>query len=157
MRKFFFTCRPNARTILQVLEGFNTKMLAEMFKSWNDGTRGYATFHRVGKKKSPEELGYYYAVILPMAFQAMKDKQKEEDGGISIDVTMCGKRLELPLTEKVADTIMKWRYGKWRGDYQDKGDMNMAQCAAFMDFCIKWLAKFYNCHVPPADPNWSQK
>lgn len=157
MKKFFFKCRPKAKTILAVLEGLDTIGLAKMFNSWNSGTAGYITVHRVGRRKSPQELGYYYSVILPMAFDAMKEKQLEEDGGISVDVTINGKRLELPLTEKVTDTILKWRYGAWEGEYADKGDMNMAQCAAFMDWCIKWLATHYNCHVPPADPNWKNK
>jgi len=62
----------------------------------------------------------------------------------------------MPLDINTTDIFLKWRYGKWHGEYKDKGDMSMAECAAFMDWAIHWLAVFYNCHVPPADVDWKK-
>ncbi len=113
------------------------------------GDKAYIEIHRRGNPKSPEELGYYYGVILPMAFEALKD-----NGEITVTISAKDKSYCLPLDKNTTDVLLKWRYGKWHGAFKDKGDMNMAECAAFMDWCIIWLATHYECHVPPADPNW---
>ena len=64
--------------------------------------------------------------------------------------------MQLPLDKDTVDLFLKFRSAKWHAEYKEKGDMNMAECAAFMSWCITWLATYYNCQIPPADPNWRE-
>ena len=123
--------------------------LGSLMDSWKEGQEGYLTVSKQGKLKSPEELGYYYSVILPCAFEAFK-----QSGEFTLVIAARDKSYELPLDKLTTDLFLKSRYGKWHGEYKNKGDMNMAECAAFMDWTILWLAQHYNCQIPPADPHW---
>lgn len=152
MRKFHFKCRPNARTILQVLEGFDTTALCQMFQSWNPGTRGYATFHRVGKLKSGQQLGYYYAVILPMAVDAFRTNDD-----LSLTLEFGDTKIEVELTLDNMDNFLKVRYAAMTGEYVNKEDMNMAACAAYMDWVIKWSFAWLKITIPEPDTNWKEK
>jgi hypothetical protein len=143
MKKFYFKCRPNARTILGVLEGFDTQMLCKMFQAWNDGTLGYATFHRVRKPKSQAQLGWYYAGpkevgdqggILQQAVDAFKTNK---DYSLTLDFGT--KKVEVELNRKNMDNFLKLRYAEMTGIYMDKADMNMAQCSAYENWCVDWL------------------
>lgn len=149
--KFTFTKR-NRASIGERLGNLNWTAFAAELDKIKAGDEAYIEIHRKGKPKSPEELGYYYAVILPEAFKALK-----ESGEFTVTISARGKAYELPLDEDTTDIFLKWRYGKWHGEYKGKGDMNMAECAAFMDWCITWLATYYQCYIPPADPNWKDK
>ena len=147
----------NRSSVTQKLGGLDWKEFADEVDRIPVGEDGYITIHRKGKPKSPEELGYYYGKILPEAFKAFK-----ANGQTTVDFPIESikgpKRVvRLPLTIETTDTTLKSIYGGWKGDYKDKGDMNMAECAAFMDWCILWLAEHYNCHIPEADPNWKEK
>ena len=139
----------NRVRVYEKMSGLNWSYVNNELDTWKEGQNGYLVLKKIGKLKSPEELGYYYSVILPEAFKAIR-----ESGELTVTVTLKSKTLELPLEKKTVDILLKWRYGKWKGEYKDKGDMNMAECADFMDWCIKWLAKWYNCHIPEADKNW---
>lgn len=164
MKKFFFKCRPTARTILQVLEGFDTQMLCKMFQSWNSGTAGYATFHRVGKLKSQNQLGWYYAKpiveigqrggILQQAVDAFR---RNKD--MSLSLKLGDKIIEVELTRDNMDNFLKLRYAEMTGEYADKADMNMAQCSAYENWCVEWCVKWLK--IPEEDllpdPNWKTK
>jgi len=148
MIQFYFT-KLNRNSVFERFDNLDWKGVANYLDGWKPGTKGYLTIHREGKSKSPEELGYYYGVILPMAFEIFK-----ENGEMDIEVEVRDKKVHLPLTKQSVDLFLKINYGGWHGEYKDKGDMTMAECAAFMSWCIAWLAKWFNCHVPPADKNW---
>jgi hypothetical protein len=162
MRKFFFKCRPNAHSILQVLEGFDTQMLAKMFQAWNDGTAGYATFHRARKPKSQAQLGWYYAEprgeskggILQQAVDAFR---RNKD--MSLTLELGDKKIEVELTRDNMDNFLKLRYAAMTGIYMDKGDMNMAQCSAYENWCVDWLEtwlKIPRVDLEP-DQDWRNK
>ena len=163
MIEFPFKCRPDARTIKAVLEGFDWKKLAEMFQSWNSGTDGYCTFHRVRKPKSGQQLGWYYAKprtvgskggILQQAVDAF---QRNED--LSLSLKFGDKTIEVELTRKNMDNFLKQRYAEMTGIYADKADMNMAQCSAYENWCVKWCVKWLK--IPEEellpDQNWRDK
>jgi hypothetical protein len=163
MIEFPFKCRPEAMSIKSVLEGFDWVRLAKMFQSWSNGTDGYATFHRRGKLKSSSQLGWYYAKpktvgskggILQQAVDAFR-----EDDDLSLSLKFGDKIIEVELTRDNMDNFLKLRYAEMTGLYADKADMNMAQCAAYENWCVKWLNKWLSIPLEQLepDPNYRQK
>jgi hypothetical protein len=52
--------------------------------------------------------------------------------------------------------MLKLVYANVSGAYMDKADMNMAECSAFEDWSIRWLAEHKEIFIPPADKNWNK-
>lgn len=126
--------------------------IATMLDAWPEGQRGKMAITKVGKPKSREQLGWYYGVILPTAFECFK-----ENGELSISLHCKDRDVAMPLCKDAVDLFMKTSYGGWHGEYKDKGEMNMAECSAFEDWCVIWMAKFFNCHIPEPDKQWKDK
>lgn len=139
-------------SVYERFEGLDWSVIATELDKWNEGQRGYIEIKKEGKIKSPEQLGYYYAVILPEAFKAFK-----ESGEIDMQIHVKGKVVILPMTKEAVDMFLKFNYGGYCGEYKDKGEMDMAECSAFEDWCILWLGKWLNVHIPPADKEWRKK
>ena len=150
MIKFPFI-KTNRLGIFDILGNIDWDAIKKFLDGWKDGTKGYITVHKVGKPKSPEQLGYYYAVILPTAFEAFKESES------NLVLHINNKDVELPLTKDNVDMALKLRYAERTGEYKDKSDMTMAECAAFEDWAIMWCAKWLGCQIPPSDPNWRDR
>ncbi len=149
--KYSFT-KLNRTLVFDRFQGLRWELIASVLDGWKEGQKGWIEIKKQGKPKSPEELGYYYAVILPTAFEAFK-----ENGEFDIVITCRDKTVKLPLSKDAVDIFLKSRYGEWHGEYKGKGDMSLGECAAFMSWAIAWLAQHLNCHVPPADQDWRDK
>ena len=148
MLKHKFT-KSNRTIFFEMVSGIDWTMMREELNGWPNGTNGYMTMHKEGKPKSPEQLGYYHVVILPAAFQAFKSNEE-----VDLVIHIQNRQIKLPLTEKNVDFFLKIQYSGFHGEYKDKADMSKAECSAFEDWAIKWLARWMNVHVPPADANW---
>jgi hypothetical protein len=142
------------RNRISVFERFeiNWSDVATELDSWKDGQRGYLNLTKRSLPKSPEQLGYYYAVILPTAYEAFKKASAD----VSLVLHFKGKETKVDLNERTVDMFLKIRYAEYIGYYKDKADMNMAECSAYEDWAIKWLATWLNCHIPQADKNWNE-
>lgn len=149
MIKLPFT-KSNRVSVFEMLSGLDWSLVKTALDSWKDGQKGYLWFTKESKPKSQQQLGYYYGVILPHAVQAFKDA---EDWSLTIEGK--GRSVEIELNLENMDLFLKSRYGKM-DVFKDKREMSMAECAAYEDFCIKWLAKWMNCQVPPADTNFKK-
>lgn len=149
--KFYFV-KCDRNSVFEKLGNLKWNEIATLLDGWKEGTVGYATFHKEGKSKSPEQLGYYYGKILPMAVEVFQG-----NGEIDVTIKVKTKTVILPMSKESVDLFLKKNYGGWKGEFKHKGDMNMAECSAFEDWAILWLAKWLDCHVPPADTNWRQK
>ena len=147
---FNFT-KANRLSVFERFNGLDLTSIATFLDKWKDGQEGTLTLKKKGKRKSPEMLGYYYAVILPTAFDDFKST-----GDVTIEIQIGEeKKVKLPLTLKSVDFFFKIQYAGYNsGVYLDKADMDMAECAAFETYVIKWLAEWRNVHVPPADKDW---
>ena len=143
----------NAITVIHQLGDIDWSAIADEILTWEVGTKGYITITKRGKKKSRDQLGYYYAAILPEAFKNFKTDQ-----GVTLNFNIGEKMVTLPLSLESVDLFFKLNYASYNeGEYKDKAEMNMAECAAFEDYCIKWLATWRNVHVPSADREWRSK
>jgi len=102
----------------------------------------YLVLHKVrGSPKTLEQLGYYYAVIVPTVY-----KQLVDDGHDRFVVNTGGKFKEVPLTTDIVDLLLKEACAF---DEKLKRNMTLEQCSAFIDRCIRWSAKYLACVIPP--------
>ena len=145
---FFFTKTSRFNSVFSKMTGLDWSIISTHLDGYNDGQAGKLSITKVSKPKSLEQLGYYYAVILP---EAVKAFEKNED--YSLVMQLGDKQIEVELTLKNMDNFMKLRYAAKTGIYVDKAEMDMAECSEFEDWVIKWLATWFNCQVPKANPN----
>jgi len=154
--EFTFT-RHNGSSATLMMGGLDWKGLANELMRIPSGERAYITVHRKGKPKSREQLAYYYAVILPEATKAFEDDNSTKIEFWTTSVKTTGtKKITLPMTETGVDSFFKLCYAAYCNEYKDKAEMNMAECAAFEDYCIRWLAEHKECHIPPANPDYKE-
>jgi len=108
----------------------------------------YITLHKVkGSPKTLEQLGYYYAVIVPTAF-----KQMVEDGNEKMVVKVGDKYKEVPITEDVVDLLLKEACAKFDGKIVTlKRNMSKQECKEFIDRAIRWCARYLHCVIPESE------
>jgi hypothetical protein len=107
------------------------------FKGQKDCT-GFLRWHKTTNRtpKTLEQLGYYYAVILPTACQGLKEAGHEVMG--------------IPPTKDQTDAILKHFCAVVRegGEIVNKRDMTKMECMEFITNCIVWCAKNLGCVIP---------
>lgn len=104
----------------------------------------YLTFtKRKGAPKTLEQLGYYYAVIIPTVYNQMV-----EDGHERFVVKVGAKFKEIPLTTDVVDLLLK---ESCAFDEKSKAKMSKEECSQFIDRCIRWAARWLSCVIPPPE------
>lgn len=92
-----------------------------------------------GPSKTLEQLGYYFAVIVPTVYQQLVD-----DGNETFVVNISGRDKELPLTKDIVDLLLKQACG-----VTSKAKMSIKECSEFIDKCIRWSARYLGCVIPP--------
>ncbi len=145
---FFFT-KTNLPSAIGMLGGIDWNMIGQVLKGYKAGQKCKLSIVKVSKPKSLEQLGYYYAVILP---EAVKAFAANED--YSLLIKLGDKEIKVELTLENMDYFLKLRYAAKTGVYVNKAEMNMAECAEYESWCINWLATWLKCHIPFADQNW---
>lgn len=138
----WFWKEPNGKEIVQnFLQRYNNK------KRWIK-----CTFKVVRKPKTQEQLGYYYAAILPTIHQ-----QLVEDG-----YSMNVMEAEIPIDINEADKIIKHFCSRLspnkkevllkeenpKGLILNKRDMTKYQAMMFLNNCIFWAKDKLNCSIP---------
>lgn len=108
-----------------------------------DGNYYLTITKRKGPPKTLEQLGYYYAVIIPTVYNQMV-----EDGHERFVVNIGGKFKEIPLTKDVVDLLLKEACAF---DEKSKAKMSKQECSEFIDRCIRWSAMYLHCVIPPPD------
>lgn len=108
-----------------------------------DGNYYLTLTKRKGAPKTLEQLGYYYAVIIPTVYQ-----QLVEDGNERFVVKIGSKFKEVPLTKDVVDLMLK---DTCAFEEKSKAKMSMQECSEFIDRCIRWAARWLSCVIPPPD------
>jgi len=108
-----------------------------------DGNYYLTITKRKGAPKTLEQLGYYFAVIVPTVYNQMV-----EDGHERFVVNIGGRFKEIPLTKDVVDLLLKEACAF---DEKSKAKMSKEECSAFIDRCIRWSATYLHCVIPPPD------
>ena len=127
--------------------------LAAELSTWKVGQKGYMSFVKQSKPKSGEQLGYYYGLILPVAFEEFV-RSKNDVLVFELKVKGKTKTVKLPLTKKNLDRFFKAQYSEFSGVYKDKGEMDMTECSFFEQYVIDWMFNWFDLVIPNANPNW---
>ena len=123
-------------------------------KSLSDGEY-YLELHKAkGPSKTNEQMAYYYAVILPMTFEAMRAL-----GNDKIIIKVGKKFIEVPLTEEICDYLLKEKHAPRdeNGKMITKRDMTKEEASEFIDTVIRWDAEMLGIVIPDADQEWWRK
>jgi len=92
----------------------------------------------IAKPKTSQQLGYYYAVILPTVHKQLLDNGIECYG--------------IPVTEDQADAVLKY----YCNNDKPKGLMTLEEASEFIDTTIRWAALKLGCVIPPPDIKWRE-
>jgi len=135
----------------KIINGVWTLNRPKVFESYVKGLKDgnyYLELHKVkGTPKTLEQLGYYYAVVVPTAY-----KQMVEDGNDHIVIKIGNKFKEVPITEEVVDLMLKESCAKFDGkNVILKRDMTKEEASIFLSKSIRWCARYLHCVIPEPD------
>jgi len=101
-----------------------------------EGEHFRAKFTSLSASKSQEQLGYYYAVVIPDVIAGMKELGCEEVGYTVI----AGTRVPLATNTDNVDRYLKTLYATANGieDMVSKARMSKAEMSRFLEFVLGW-------------------
>lgn len=91
------------------------------------------------KPKTNKQLGYYYAVILPIILDGMLEL------GWTYSVTVQGVVMEFKMTLEKADLWLKYTLAKGK----NKTDMSCEEATAFIEECLHCGSVNFDRNIPP--------
>ena len=105
----------------------------------------YIELHRAkGPPKTLQQLGYYYAVVLPTAYRAMV-----ELGNDTMTIAIGGGVKEVPLSQDVVDSILKQVWATRKGcEVKSKAKFSIEEASELIDWSIQWCARYLGCVIP---------
>ncbi len=128
---------------------FNRLSVWEAYlKGLPDGEYFVNIHKRKGAPKTPEQLAYYYAVVVPTAYNQMV-----ADGNDSIIInTGNNKFKEIPLTKVMVDKMLKQIWAKAKDvEVKSKSKFTIEEASELIDISIRWCARYLHCVIPPPD------
>jgi hypothetical protein len=104
------------------------------------------TYNEEKSEKTLQQLGYYYAVIIPVVIEALLEK-----GNDSIaESQLFGYPVPLRPNKLYVDIMLKQIYGLSTAAFDvSKTTMTIDEMSDFLDFTIKWIAENLGRSVPP--------
>ena len=122
-------------------------VLAEQLRGIPDGTWLSVSYSKPGKQKTLPQLGYYYAVVLPIIWRQLAD-----DGWTITIATGTDYEYERVITHDEADAFLKRQFAQSK-----KRRMSRDELSDFLERCIAFGNGKLKCKIPPADPAWRDK
>lgn len=101
---------------------------------FKEGQMVVETIKKECPSKTLEQLGYYYAVILPVTTQQLIEDGFEVYG--------------VPINEAMTDDILKNYCARFEGAIINKADMDIQQASQFISNCIAWANGALGCQIP---------
>lgn len=126
----------------------------EAYVAGQDNGDYYIELHKAkGAPKTSPQQGYYYGVVIPHAFKALKE-QGNEDVVLSIN----GGFKHLPLIKEVVDLLLKGLWARSKDcEVKSKAEFTLDEYSELIDISICWVAKYLNYVIPPPDVDWREK
>ncbi|MCJ7482624.1 MAG: hypothetical protein MUO31_06635 [Thermodesulfovibrionales bacterium] len=105
--------------------------------------------------KTNEQLGYFHAVIVPTAFNQIKEFAGEGewvDGKKrfpTIGFMVKDKYKEIPMTEEVVVSLLKQVWATNNGcEVKSKADMSIEECSDLIEISKQWCERYLGCKFP---------
>lgn len=117
-----------------VFESYQSLIRQKYISKFKEGQRIVETIKPEKPSKTLEQLGYYYVAVLPTVH-----KQLIEDGFECYGV---------PISEDMADKILKEYCARFDGVVVNKRDMDITQASIFITNCINWANGTLGCQIP---------
>lgn len=114
------------------------------------------TYQRRRNMKTPKQLAYYHAVVLPFAYNSLLEagyeylpELRNNDGELII---ADGK---IKTTERSVDWYFKlaFQFAMLKDDMLNKADMTDEEMSQFIEFIINWFRTNLDLECPPAEKN----
>lgn len=123
----------------------------EAYVAGQDNGDYYIELHKAkGAPKTSPQQGYYYGVVIPHAFKALKE-QGNEDVVFSIGSGF----KHLPLIKEVVDLLLKSLWAREMDcEVKSKAEFSLDEYSELIDISIKWVAKYLSYVIPPPDKDW---
>lgn len=111
----------------------------------------YIELHKTkGVPKTSPQQGYYYGVVIPHAFKALKEQGNED-----IVLSIGGGYKHLPLIKEVVDLLLKSLWARKRDcEVKSKAEFSLEEYSELIDVSIRWTAKYLHYVIPPPDKEW---
>ena len=118
------------------LVGNGVSDYADWVATLDEGSHWRASFKALSASKSQEQLGYYYAVVIPDVIHGMKELGWQEVGFVWI----AGTHVPLEITTDNVDRFLKVLYGVSRGETEpvSKARMSRQEMSGFLEFVLGW-------------------
>jgi hypothetical protein len=135
--------------------GYDDDKYKAFLERYQDGTWFNIKITKAQKHKTAEQLGYYYAVILPVINRELIN--------LGHTMTVCG--VQVPIDEKQTDKVIKYFCSRLDEDnnivlhdidnhpsrkVMYKRNMGREHASQFIDNVIKWAATNLGCRIPEA-------
>lgn len=132
MREFVFAKRDGRLRLV----GRNAEEYAQWVGTLDDGSYWRCVFRNLHGTKTKEQLGYYYAVVIPDVIRGMQELGWTEVGYVWI----AGTHVPLGLTTDNVDRFLKTLYGASRGETEavSKSRMTRQEMHEFLEFVLGW-------------------
>ena len=106
----------------------------------------YLELHKAkGPPKTLQQLGYYYAVVLPCAYRGML-----EAGNDTMVINIGERQKEVPITQDVVDDMLKQIWATYKGvNVKSKADFSIDEASELIDISIRWCARYLGVVIPP--------
>lgn len=112
----------------------------------HDGDTAEITIKKQRPKKTRNQLGYWYGVLIPFAVDALRDSGHDTLFEISVGDLKTGVATDKDSTDLLMKTLFKVHLGSDR--LLLKRDMDTETMSRLIDFTLRWLAENLGAIAP---------
>lgn len=126
----------------------------EAYVAGQDDGDYYIELHKAkGAPKTSPQQGYYYGVVVPHTFKALK-----EHGNEDVILSIGNGYKHLPLIKEVVDLLLKGIWARAKDcEVKSKAEFSLDEYSELIDLSICWVAKYLNYVIPAPDKDWQKQ
>ena len=119
------------------------------------------TLSKTVASKTNEQLGYFHAVVVPTAFNQIKEFEGRDLDGHKrfpqVSFMINDQLKQIPMTEDNVILMLKMVWAKhYNREVKSKADMNIEEASQLLSISIIWCERYLGCHIPLPDKGESQ-